>query len=95
VDDGGKLQFRKDVYGRDATMINILKNSRGKDLENVVAHSQPSYSRPATTLPSGVAVANSGFSSSGPSFFERLFGAPTPPPAPVGRRSQQQRVFTR
>lgn len=97
VDDGGKLQFRKDVYGRDATMINILKNSRGKDLENVVAHSQPSYSRPATTLPSGVAVANNGggFGSSGPNFFERLFGAPTPPPAPVGRRPQQQRVFTR
>ncbi|UPK37038.1 L,D-transpeptidase family protein [Bradyrhizobium sp. 186] len=94
VDDGGKLQFRKDVYGRDATMINILKNGRGKDLENVVAHSQPSYSRPATTLPSGVAVANNG-GSSGPNFFERLFGAPTPPPAPVGRRPQQQRVFTR
>jgi len=94
VDDAGKLQFRKDVYGRDATMINILKNNRGKDLEAVVAHSQPSYSRPATTLPSGVAVANNG-GSSGPNFFERLFGAPTPPPAPVGRRPQQQRVFTR
>ena len=94
VDDGGKLQFRKDVYGRDATMLNILKNGRGKDLENVVAHAQPSYSRPATTLPSGVAFANNG-GSSGPNFFERLFGggAPTPPPAPVGRRSQ--RVFTR
>src|SRR3954447_4424530 len=92
VDDGGKLQFRKDVYGRDATMINILKNSRGKDLENVVAHAQPSYSRPATTLPNGVAVANNG-GSSGLNFFERLFGAPTPPPAPVGRRPQ--RVFTR
>src|SRR6478736_632733 len=77
VDDGGKLQIRKDVYGRDATMINILKNGRGKDLENVVAHSQPSYSRPATTLPSGVAIANNGgssFGSSGPNFFERLFG---------------------
>ncbi|AWM03318.1 L,D-transpeptidase family protein [Bradyrhizobium amphicarpaeae] len=99
VDDAGKLQFRKDVYGRDATMINILKNNRGKDLEAVVAHSQPSYSRPATTLPSGVAVANNGggFGSSGPNFFERLFGggAPTTPPAPVGRRPQQQRVFTR
>lgn len=96
VDEAGKLQFRKDIYGRDATMINILKNSRGKDLENVVAHSQPSYSRPATTLPSGVAVANNGggFGSSGPNFFERLFGAPTPPPAPVGRRPPQ-RVFTR
>lgn len=97
VDDAGKLQIRKDVYGRDATMINILKNGRGKDLENIVAHSQPSYSRPATTLPSGVAVANNGggFGSSGPNFFERLFGAPTPPPAPIGRRPQQQRVFTR
>jgi murein L,D-transpeptidase YcbB/YkuD len=94
VDDGGKLQLRKDVYGRDATMINILKNGRGKDLENIVAHSQPSYSRPSTTLPPGVAVANNG-GSSGPNFFERLFGAPTPPPAPVGRRPQQQRVFTR
>ena len=47
-------------------------NGRGKDLENVVAHSQPSYSRPATTLPSGVAVANNGggFGSSGPNFFK-------------------------
>ncbi|QAU37555.1 L,D-transpeptidase family protein [Bradyrhizobium guangdongense] len=95
VDDAGKLQFRKDVYGRDATMINILKNGRGKDLEMVVAHSQPSYSRPATTLPNGVAIANNGGGSSGLNFFERLFGggAPTPPPAPVGRRTQ--RVFTR
>jgi murein L,D-transpeptidase YcbB/YkuD len=95
VDDAGKLQFRKDVYGRDATMIALLKNGRGKDLENIVAHAQPSYSRPATTLPSGVAFANNGggFSSSGPSFFERLFGPPTPPPAPIGRRPQ--RVFTR
>ncbi|MBC9881471.1 L,D-transpeptidase family protein [Bradyrhizobium sp. INPA01-394B] len=94
VDDAGKLQFRKDVYGRDATMINILKNNRGKDLENVVAHAQPSYSRPATTLPSGVAVANNG-GSSGLNFFERLFGGGTqsPPPAPVGRKPQ--RVFTR
>jgi len=39
-----------------------------------------------------VAVANNG-GSSGPNFFERLFGAPTLPPAPVGRRPQ--RVFTR
>ncbi|MGX4802336.1 L,D-transpeptidase family protein [Bradyrhizobium guangdongense] len=95
VDDAGKLQFRKDVYGRDATMINILKNGRGKDLEMVVAHSQPSYARPATTLPNGVAIANNGGGSSGLNFFERLFGggAPTPPPAPVGRRTQ--RVFTR
>ncbi len=26
VDEAGKLQFRKDVYGRDATMLALLKN---------------------------------------------------------------------
>jgi hypothetical protein len=74
-------------------MISLMKNSRSKDLENVVARAQPSYARPATTLPAGVAFAGGGGFSSGPSFFERLFGQPTPPPAPVGRRPQ--RVFTR
>lgn len=49
VDDAGKLEFRKDIYGRDATMLSLLKNSRGKDLETVVAHAQPSYSRPASS----------------------------------------------
>jgi murein L,D-transpeptidase YcbB/YkuD len=90
VDDAGKLQLRKDVYGRDATMLALLRNSRSKDLENVVAHSQPSYSHPTGNLPAGVSFAsdNSGFS--GPSFFERLFG-PSTPPAPVGRRPQQRR----
>ena len=76
VDDAGKLQFRKDVYGRDATMIAMLKSAHGKDLENVVAHSQPSYSQPVGNLPPGVSFASdniAGFSS-GPSFFERLFG---------------------
>ncbi len=95
VDDAGKLQIRKDVYGRDAAMLSLLKGSRSKDLETVVAHSQPSYgggSRP--TLPPGVNVASD---NSGPSFFERLFGGPSVPPAPVGRRGQpqQRRVYTR
>jgi L,D-transpeptidase YcbB len=96
VDDAGKLQFRKDVYGRDATMLSLLKGARSRDLENVVAHSQPSYSHPVGTLPPGVSFAsdNSSFSS-GPSFFERLFGPPTPP-APVGRRQPPpRRVVTR
>ncbi|HKS18693.1 MAG TPA: L,D-transpeptidase family protein [Bradyrhizobium sp.] len=97
VDDGGKLQFRKDVYGRDARMIEILRNRSGRDLETLVSHAQPSYARPSgSTLPSNVAF-NDGFSSGGPSFFERLFGAPTPP-APIGRRGPpqpQRRVITR
>ncbi|HEY0235797.1 MAG TPA: L,D-transpeptidase family protein, partial [Afipia sp.] len=75
VDDAGKLQFRKDVYGRDATMEAMLKNTKGRDLEVAVSHSQPSYSKPAgNSLPPGVSFAsNSNTSSSGPSFFERLF----------------------
>ena len=91
VDDAGKLQFRKDVYGRDATMISMLRSAHGRDLENVVAHSQPSYSRPpGSSLPAGVTFASdNSYSSSGPSFFERLFGPPTPP-APIGRRGQAQ-----
>jgi murein L,D-transpeptidase YcbB/YkuD len=97
VDDAGKLQIRKDIYGRDGIMISLMKGSRGRDLENMVAHAQPSYARPSgTALPSNVAF-NDGYS--GPSFFERLFGPPTPP-APIGRRGvqqpqQQRRVITR
>ncbi|WP_338692262.1 L,D-transpeptidase family protein [Bradyrhizobium sp. 26S5] len=101
VDDAGKLQIRRDVYGRDATMLSLLKNSRGKDLETVVAHAQPSYSRPpSSSLPPGVNVAgdNSGFNSSGPNFFERLFGGfgqPEPQPVRRGQAQQQRRVITR
>jgi murein L,D-transpeptidase YcbB/YkuD len=93
VDDAGKLQIRKDIYGRDAVMINLLKNSRNKDLETLVSHAQPSYARPKDTLPAGVNFASD--HTSGPSFFERLFGGPSTatPPASVGRRPQQR--FTR
>ena len=94
VDDAGKLQFRKDVYGRDATMLALLRNGRSRELENVVAHSQPSYSRPTGSLPAGVSFASDN-SYSGPSFFERLFGAPTPSAPIPGRRLQQRRIITR
>ncbi len=81
VDDAGKLEFRKDIYGRDATMIAMLKGGSGKDLETVVAHSQPNYVRPTANVnvPGDTYASNT----SGMGFFERLFGAPTPPPAPV------------
>jgi L,D-transpeptidase YcbB len=97
VDDAGKLEIRKDIYGRDAEMIAMLKNGgKGKDMENFVAHAQPSYSRPTGPLPSAVSVASENSFSSGPNFFERLFGGGPPvPPAPIGRRAQQRRIFTR
>jgi murein L,D-transpeptidase YcbB/YkuD len=88
VDDGGKLQFRKDVYGRDAAMLALLRNSRSKDLENVVAHSQPGYGGGHPNLPAGVTFASDN-SFSGPSFFERLFGGPKPAPTPPGRKPQR------
>ena len=97
VDDAGKLQFRRDVYGRDATMLALLRNSHNKDLEAVVAHAQPNYSHPVANLPDNVNFASdnsfSGFSS-GPSFFERLFGGPSPAPAPYGHRPPR-RIITR
>ncbi len=98
VDDAGKLQIRKDIYGRDAAMIALLKGSRNKDLEVMVSRAQPSYGRPpSSSLPAGVNFASDN-TYSGPSFFERLFGGPQAAPAP-GRRPQQQpqqrRVITR
>jgi len=96
VDDSGRLQLRKDVYGRDGTMLALLRNSRSKDLENVVAHSQPNYVRPPGNLPTGVSFASDNTYSSGPNFFERLFGGPTaPPPVPSRRVPQQRRLFAR
>src|SRR6201999_2394723 len=58
VDDAGKLQIRKDIYGRDATMVAMLRNTHGKDMEAVVAHSQPSYSHPVGNLPTSVNYAS-------------------------------------
>jgi L,D-transpeptidase YcbB len=87
VDDDGNLQIRKDVYGRDANMLSLLRSGRSKDLESVVAHSQPNYVKPVGDL--RIASDNS-VSSGGPSFFERLFGGPSQyPPAPAGRRRPQ------
>ena len=96
VDDAGKLQIRKDIYGRDAAMMALLRNSRGKDLENVVAHAQPSYARPRADIPQGVAFNDNGpgFGSGGPSFFERLFGGPAGAAAGPSRPPARS-VFTR
>ncbi len=92
VDDAGKLQMRKDVYGRDAQMLNILKNAKGKDLEQIVARAQPSYARPRASIPQGVAF-NDGARNSEPNFFERLFGGgfaqpQQSSPGPRGRRTE-------
>ena len=97
VDSAGKLQIRRDIYGRDATMLALLRNPKGRDLEAVIAHAQPNYSAPKGDIPQGVALNDNagfgggpggGFTSSGPSFFERLFGFQNPPPQVEDRRRQ-------
>ena len=60
VDDSGKLQIRKDIYGRDATMlIARSRTAAARISENMVAHAQPNYSRPSgSSLPAGVSFAS-------------------------------------
>ena len=86
VDDAGNLQMRKDVYGRDAAMIPMLKGAPGRELEAAVAHSQPNYVKPT----GNINIPGDSYASNGPGFFQRLFGAPTPPPAPVRARRTQR-----
>ena len=103
VDDAGKLQIRKDVYGRDAAMIAILKGAaqqgpgeRGRalaaGLRQASGRHDPAAGRELRQqwrgFSSGVRRSSSGCS-----------GDRRPRPAPVGRRGQpaanQRRIFTR
>ncbi|HEX7881156.1 MAG TPA: L,D-transpeptidase family protein [Afipia sp.] len=79
VDSAGKLEFRKDIYSRDSRVIALLKGSEGRDMETAVSHAQPNYVRPTNVRVPGDSFA----SNSSPGFFERLFGGPPVPPAPV------------
>lgn len=92
VDDAGHLQTRRDIYGRDAKLLAVLQGSDRQNMEVAVNHAQPSYSRPATTLPAGVPGATSRVTSGGDGrgFFETLFGMPPSQPAPPPR--PQRRV---
>jgi murein L,D-transpeptidase YcbB/YkuD len=97
VDDAGKLQLRRDVYGRDAIMQTMLRNTKGRNMESVIAHAEPSYSRPKADIPQGVAFNENGSNGGGnggpPSFFARLFGAPTPPPPPQ-YQDRRRRIYS-
>jgi murein L,D-transpeptidase YcbB/YkuD len=71
VDGDGKLQFRDDVYGRDARMIAILKGSDRK-VADIAIERPPNTSAKPVRAPIGMYGGNS--YSSGPNFFELLFG---------------------
>ncbi len=87
-DAAGHIEYRNDIYNIDSRMIALLRGADGKNLEAVVAHAQPNYSRPRVSLPGGVAERPA----YGPSnFFEALFGGfqrPMPPP-------DSRRIYTR
>ena len=99
VDEDGKLQFRKDVYGRDARMIAILKGSERKVADIAIERAPNSSSKPVR-MPVGM-YGGSGGGYSGPSFFDFLFGGgggspaaqpqyrPRPPRTVNGRVSQR------
>ena len=96
VDEDGKLQLRKDVYGRDARMIAILKGSERKVAEIAIERPPNTSSKPVR-MPVGMYGGNGG-GFSGPSFFDFLFGGaqasqpqnrPRPPRNVNGRVSQR------
>ena len=92
VDDAGQLQIREDLYGRDARLLAALKEDR-RQAEIPVARAQPNYSRPSVRLPNGVGYDNY---SSGPSFFDRLFGNPVQPqPQAPTQQRRASRTTTR
>ena len=79
VDDDGKLQFRRDVYGRDARMIGILKGSERKVAEIAIERPPNTSSKPVR-MPVGMYGGNGG-GFNGPSFFDFLFGGGGSPAA--------------
>jgi L,D-transpeptidase YcbB len=77
VDQDGKLQLRDDVYGRDARMISILKNSGERRVADIAVEHAPDPSSRPVRLPNGTYGGVDGQSYAyrgGPTFFDFLFG---------------------
>ena len=75
VDENGRLQFRDDVYGRDARMIQILKSSERKVADVAIEHKPDASSKPVRA-PIGMYGSGGSSYSSGSGFFDFLFGGP-------------------
>ena len=91
VDDNGKLQLRKDIYGRDAKMIQILKSNERKVADIAIERAPNSSSKPVR-MPVGMYGGSSGGYSSGGNFFDFIFGGQRSSPPPVYRSRGGQRV---
>jgi len=82
VDADGKLQLREDIYGHDAKMIAILKNSSERRIADIAIERAPNASsKPVRIQPGTYAGINGsgggggGGYSGGPNFFDFLFGS--------------------
>jgi murein L,D-transpeptidase YcbB/YkuD len=85
VDQDGKLQFRDDVYGRDARMIQILKGSERKVADIPVEHPKDPSALPVRMAPGTYASYDGEYGGygrydAGAGFFGFLFGAGSPAP---------------
>jgi len=84
VDEQGKLEFREDIYGRDKTLLAILKGDEHKVADIPVERRENPVRREALAMPDYY---------SGQNFFSRLFGPfsqPQPAPAPAPRKRAAQ-----
>src|SRR6516225_950875 len=96
VDDAGKLQLRDDVYGRDRTLLAILKGSDRKLADVPVEHRIDASHREVMAIPDESSwfggrgyVGGRGYYSpgggnyfNGGNFFSRMFGGGYYPPVP-------------
>jgi len=79
VDQDGKLQLRKDVYGRDAKMISIMKGSEMK-VADIAIDRPPNTSSKPVRMPVGMLNngRGGGYRDNGPNFFDWLFSGGNP-----------------
>src|SRR6516225_5928165 len=101
VDEAGKLEFRDDIYGRDKTLLAILKGSDRKLADIPVEYREDVSHRQGLAIPDGPSwfgggrgYYRGGSYYGGGGFFSNLFGgfsAPVPP-APLRHRSGPRKV---
>jgi murein L,D-transpeptidase YcbB/YkuD len=100
VDEDGKLQLRKDVYGLDKRMLAIMKGSERKVADIAVEQRPNTSSKPVKMEPGAYGGATATGYRNSPNFFDFLFGnaqagpgsQPTyRPQAPVQRGRVSQR----
>ena len=91
VDDAGKLQLRKDIYGRDQRMIAIMKSNNERKVADIAIERRPDASSKPVKLPVG-SLGGERYDN-GPNFFSWIFGnqrSEVAPPQPVPNRNRSR-----